>query len=188
MRNSLTEIANANNAIEAALCRLDSNGRGASSRDALNNLRNLVEHVAVYAVNGQIPQGKCYYNAISPALDAMRKSNKTRFIYDLHSLLQRSVSHYTLSEDGSERLMLSYYEGMVRLKSYCTTELHVSILTNLESYPLDTDPGLSEYYRLIANRIQVFGLISSGKFTNIRYYIHSVKPFSSMVKFTMSTH
>ena len=177
MRNSLTEIANANNAIEAALCRLGSNGRGASSRDALNNLRNLVEHIAVYAVNGEIPQGKCYYKTISQSLDAMRKSNKTRFIYDLHNLLQRSVSHYTLSEDDSERLMLSYYEGMTRLKSYCATELHVNILANLESYPLDTDPGLSEYYRLIANHIQVFGLIPSGRFTNTRYYIHSVKPF-----------
>lgn len=177
MRNSLTEITNANNAIEDALCRLGSNGRGASSRDALNNLRNLVEHVAVYAVNGQIPQGKCYYNAISSALDAMRKNNKTRFICDLHDLLQRSVSHYTLSEDDSERLMLSYYEGMVRLKSYCNTELHVNILRNLESYPLDTDLGLSKYYRLIANCIQIFGLTSSGKFTNTRYYIHSIKPF-----------
>ena len=43
---------------------------------------------------------------------------KYRFLNQFHKLLQISVSHYTLDPDSSERLMLKYYEYLLRIKTF----------------------------------------------------------------------
>lgn len=177
MRVPIDEINKANDAIESALAGVGRDGRGVASRSILGHLRNLVEHIAVYAVFGSELQCEKYFDSIKPSLEKLKKDRTTRFIFDFHSLLQRSVSHYTPSEEDSERLALGYYENMTLLRDYCSANLNVAVLRNLELYPLDTDPGLNGYYRSVAELIRVYGQGVSGNSPKTRYYIHSRKPF-----------
>lgn len=78
----------------------DKDNRGLLSQNILSNLRNLIEYVAkkIWA-NGE---------DISPHTDEFRKKSieyiethgNFRYIYEFHELLQKSVSHYTMSEDA----------------------------------------------------------------------------------------
>lgn len=82
----------------------------------LGQLRNLVEGVAVqlHAGNGDVQYN---YGAIEAALTWVRATGRLNFVTKFHTLLQPSVSHYTFDGDTSERLMLRYYEYMLRLRT-----------------------------------------------------------------------
>ena len=55
--------------------------------------------------------------------------------------------------DSSERLMLKYYEYLYRIRSLLLHIFNISILPNLELFPVDLDPSLHEYHEKIANKI-----------------------------------
>ncbi len=93
-----------------------------------------------------------------------------------HDLLQSSASHYTLDKDSSERLMLKYYEYLIRTRKLVHDELGIAILNNLEQFPIDLDPSLREYHEKIAERIAVARATPSEPRRD-RYYIHSSRPF-----------
>ena len=82
--------------------------RGLISTNVLSQLRNLVEHVLVYGyglknhVNLELD-----WNHLNKIDEKMRVYSEYDFILKLHHLLQMSESHYTQTEDDSERLMLS---------------------------------------------------------------------------------
>lgn len=177
MRSARNELANANNAIERAIGNLEFQGRGAVSQDVVSNLRNLVEHVGVFAIHGDNPITGKYYDAIAPALGILKKRKNTRFIWDFHNLLQKVVSHYTPTEEASERLLLKYFENLSLLKQFAKNELGISILSNLNDFPLDEDPGLFEYHKSIAMKVDDFMLAHSPSIGRDRFYVRSAKPF-----------
>lgn len=76
-----------------------------------------------------------------------------RFLHQFHELLQKSVSHYTLDENGSERLMLKYYEYLLKIKIFLNDTYGLHVLDNIEDFPLDTDTELSEYHEKIVEKI-----------------------------------
>lgn len=177
MRIPSQEIKKANDAIENALENANILDRGDVAQTALSNLRNLVEHVLVYSFyRDELPKGT-YYEAIKSAVEKAKSVKKMRFAWQLHRFLQKTLSHYTPSVDSSERLLLRYYEYLLQLKQYAAEELNIEVLTNVEKFPLDIDPGLSVYYRQIAECIDAFLLSSSPKIEKNRYYVHGVKPF-----------
>ncbi len=92
-------------------------------------------------------------------------------------MLQVSVSHYTLDGDPSERLMLKYYEYLLRTREIAATQLGSTILHNLEDFPLNLDPALREYYEKIAALIDQPALVSPKGPRRDRYYILSSRPF-----------
>lgn len=149
--------------------------RGFASQNILAQLRNLVESVAVaiLANNGQVVSSRNYQD-IKDGLTNIQSQGRYKDLRKFHSFLQMSVSHYIVSEDSSERLMLKYYEYLLKLKILVKKELNLDILENIYNFPLDIDPQLSEYYEKIANRIDSFrGTVELGD----RYYIHKIKPF-----------
>ena len=95
---------------DAAICknidRFDSSERGLLSQNILSQLRNLVEYIAkkVYAQGNDIDPNDDSQR--SRAINFIKGNGQYRFLSKFHSLLQKSVSHYTVDEDGSERLML----------------------------------------------------------------------------------
>ncbi|MFJ6408152.1 AAA family ATPase [Streptomyces hydrogenans] len=150
--------------------------RGLLSQNVLGQLRNLVEGLAVWAhLNDRSTE--FHYNQVGPALDFVRPIAKFRLLSRFHGLLQASVSHYTLDRDPSERLMLKYYEYLLRTRDLAKSLLGVEILQNIEQFPIDLDPSLREYYEKISTRIRRPKEATSSNPRRERYYIHSSRPF-----------
>jgi hypothetical protein len=122
------------------------------------------------------PDAEFTYEAVKPGLAFVRSNARFNFLGKFHKLIQKSASHYTLEGDASERLMLKYYEYLYRIRGVLKQTCGVSVLPNLESFPVDLDPSLREYHEKIAVRIEaVRATTDSG--TRDRYYIHKTRPF-----------
>lgn len=169
------QIQNADEAICRNIESL-SDQRALLSQNVLSQLRNLVEGVAVRLHLGE-PDAEFVYAAIEPALAFVRRRARFNFLGKFHKLLQLSASHYTLDGDASERLMLKYYEYLYRIRSVLRDNCGISVLANLESFPVDLDPSLREYHEKIAARIEAVRSHRPESFARARYYIHKTRPF-----------
>lgn len=150
--------------------------RGFLSQNVLSQLRNLVEGLIVWAHLND-GSGEFHYNQVGPALDAIRGMARFRLLSRFHNLLQASVSHYTLERDPSERLMLKYYEYLLRARDLAQEQFGIAILNNIDQFPIDLDPSLREYYQKIAARIDGVRATGTPRQRRGRYYIHSSRPF-----------
>lgn len=177
MRSAIIELTNSNQAIERAIDNLEFQGRGASSQDLVSHLRHLLEHIAMFIVHGDKYIKGNYYDAIYPALQKMKQRKETRFLWQYHYLLQKVISHYTPSEDNAERILLQHYEYLILLKEYMERTYGITLISNLNSFPIDIDPGLSAYYTSIACKIERFMEAFSPAIGYERFYVHSVKSF-----------
>ena len=166
------------NGIDQAVCRHIKNAfddRGLASQDILHYLRNLVEAIAVLILKNQnYVLSSRSYDDIQKGLKNIYEQGKYKDLRKFHELLQKSVSHYTVDPESSERLMLKYYEYLLRLKSFVKKELNLEILNNISDFPLNTDPQLKEYYEKISDKIDRF---YGNTLLKDRYYIHAIKPF-----------
>lgn len=147
------------------------------SQNMLSQLRNLVEAVALRL---QIQDGSAefHYGLTAAAIDWIGSQHKqVSFIQRFHKQLQMSVSHYTFEGDASERLMLKYYEYLVRIRSLLHDRCGINVLGNLEKFPVDLEPSLSEYHWKIAQRIAIAREVPVDEGSRNRYYIHKVRPF-----------
>lgn len=155
---------------------LDQN-RPLLSQNMLSQLRNLVEAVAL-RLQLQDGNAEFVYGATAAAIDWVGSQKKQiNFLHRFHKLLQMSVSHYTFEGDASERLMLKYYEYLLRTRVLLSDHCGIQILGNLEKFPVDLDPSLSEYHWKIAQRIVITREVPVNEGTRNRYYIHKVRPF-----------
>lgn len=154
---------------------IDFNERGFSSQNILSQLRNLVESIAVALLEKHNP-GVSYrnYEDIQLGLKNIQSQGQYKDLKKFHNLLQKSVSHYTVSLGSSERLMLKYYEYLLKVKNLVKRELSIDILMNISDFPLNQDPQLSEYYEKIAEKVD--HLFGPTQF-NEKFYIHKIKPF-----------
>lgn len=176
-RSPLVELVNVNSAMERYLTL--GSPRAEAAQDCLANMRNLVEHLSMALAHGKQFGGSDYYRAIKPALDAAKRDKETRFLHEFHTMLQKSVSHYTSSLDGSERLLLKYREYLYRCRDIASKRLGVKILSGLDNVDWDTDPGLQEYYNSIAQEVDFLCATTAAKVMGRRYYVYSRKPFYS---------
>ena len=136
------------------IARFGATERGLLSQNILGHIRNFVEYVAIKAFSNGADVNPNDYNLNVAALKDMQRHGNLRFLYRFHELLQKSVSHYTVDKDGSERLMLKYYEHLFKTKLYLKQAYNLDVLENIEDFPLDTDTELSDYYTKIAERIE----------------------------------
>ena len=166
--------------IDEIICRhidsLSTSGRGAVSQDVLAQLRNFVEHIMlkIYA-NGRDIADK--YENIEKAIDFVKTRGNLKFLRRFHAFLQIVASHYSLDEERSERLMLKYYEYLLKIKVFLKNQYSLEVLENLNKFPINTDPKLAEYYEKIAVRIERNKSYREDSRINDRYYIQKVKPF-----------
>ncbi|WND35378.1 ATP-dependent RecD-like DNA helicase [Streptomyces sp. BB1-1-1] len=152
--------------------------RALLSQNILAQLRNLVEGVSVRLHTGR-SDIEFNYAAIEPGLAFVRGKGKLNFLGKFHKLIQMSASHYTLSGDSSERLMLKYYEYLHRIRSLLKDSCGIEALANLEAFPVDLDPSLREYHQKIAARIEMVRPTPEPQDSaaRSRYYIHKTRPF-----------
>ena len=170
-------ILDTNAVICENISRLGEIDRGLLSQNILSQVRNFVEYVAIKIFANGNDVNPNDYNLNVAALKDMQCRGNLRFLYRFHEMLQKSVSHYTVDKDGSERLMLKYYEHLLRIKLYLKTNYDLNVLDNISDFPLDTDTELSDYYGKIAERIEKPSTESYSITYNERYYVQKVKPF-----------
>src|SRR5690606_32827689 len=160
----------------ANISRFDDSERGLLSQNILAQLRNFVEHVALKAGHGT-NEIEITYENICQANTFVRSRGNLRFLCRFHDFLQITASHYTLDPENSDRLMLKYYEYLIRIKSLLKNAYGLEVLHNISDFPIVLDPALKEYYEKIVetmNRRKPTRVQSS--YTD-RYYIQKIKPF-----------
>lgn len=106
-----------------------------------------------------------------------KNQSSLRHLSRFHHFLQVSVSHRTLSEENSERLMLKYYEYLLRIKNHLHDNYGLDVLENLDQFPIETDESLKEYYEKIAEKIDQYKTPIHNGFRLDRFYIQRIKPF-----------
>lgn len=82
-----------------------------------------------------------------------------------------------IPENGqSERLMLKYYNYLWEIRRFLQQVCQISILTNLEEFPLSTDSTDAEYYEKVVEFINHEDLFPENVTANC-YYIQKKTPF-----------
>jgi hypothetical protein len=161
--------------ISKNISRFDDSDRGLLAQNILSQLRNLVELIFLKIYNQRENKSlKPKYKNFRVAEKFVKSIGTLRFLGKFHDLLQISASHYTLDENASERLMLKYYEYLLKIKSFLMKEYNLEVFTNINEFPIKLDKTTQEYYEKIAERINI-PLI--GKTKKARYYIQKIKPF-----------
>lgn len=173
----MTNIDNAILTIDKAISKnidcFDDSERGLLSQNILSQLRNLIELVSLKAYSNGKPIEHNYDN-IGKANAYVKARGDLKFLNKFHKFLQPVASHYTLDEENSERLMLKYYEYLLKIKSYLKNTHNLDVLKNIDEFPIDIDSTTREYYEKIAQKIDLPRLQGSD---NDRYYIQKIKPF-----------
>ncbi|MBN9629108.1 MAG: hypothetical protein J0I18_00590 [Actinobacteria bacterium] len=92
------------------------------SKNIIKQLRDLTEGVIVRLHTRS--RSTLYDHAAIKAGTAWIGSSgkKFNFLHRFHKLLQQSESHYTFDGDLSERLMLKYYEYLLRIRTMLRDE------------------------------------------------------------------
>lgn len=168
------QVQSADGVICRSIASLDDD-RGFLSQTILAQIRNLVEGLIVWA-HLEDPTAEFHYDQVGSALDQVKAKAKFRLLSRFHHLLQASTSHYTLDGDPSERLMLKYYEYLLRTRDLALKQFGIAILGNLELFPVDLDPSLSEYHEKIAERIEATRATPTEP-RRERYYVNNSRPF-----------
>ena len=110
-------IKSIDNAICKNIDKFTSDERGLLSQNVLSQLRNFVEHISlkIYSKGEDIENS---YENIQKAIVHIKTKGELCFLRKIHKFLNISASHFTLDEEGSERLMLKYYEYLFKIKFY----------------------------------------------------------------------
>ena len=159
------------------ISKFDDSERGLLSQNILSQLRNFVEYIAMKLCSTNINVDPNNYDERVKLLKVLKTRGDLRFLYKFHELLQKSASHYTLDENASERLMLKYYEYLLKIRTYLSQICNLQVLKNIEDFPIDTDNDMNEYHQKIAEKIDNFSLSSETINYNERLYIQKIKPF-----------
>lgn len=126
--------------------------RGLLSQNILSQLRNFVEYTSLKAYRNGAEVEDTYQN-ITSANNYVSSRGELKFLSRFHNFLQITASHYTLDEENSERLMLKYYEYLLKIKSYLKRNYDLNVLNNIDKFPIRLDSALKEYYEKIAVKI-----------------------------------
>ena len=165
---------------DRVICRHISNmsnlSRGEISQDILAQLRHFLEHIMlkIYANGADIEDS---HENIQKAVKYVKNEGSLRHLSRFHHFLQVSVSHRTLEEENSERLMLKYYEYLLRIKDFLNEKYSLDVLSNLDQFPLETDDCFKEYYEKIAQKVDQYKTPIRNGFRFDRFYIQTIKPF-----------
>lgn len=158
------------------ISRLGESTRGEVSQEVLESLRHFVEHILLkaYANGADIEDTQ---ENIKAAVKHAKSNSNLKHLSRFHHFLQVSVSHRALKEQNAERLMLKYYEYLLRIRNLLHDSYSFDVLANLEQFPLETDESLTEYYEEIAEKVCKYNTPIHGEFDYDRFYVQKIKPF-----------
>lgn len=163
--------------IDNVICRhldeIENNSRGAISQDILEQLTKFVNHIMLkfYANGREIP---ITAENIAKATEFAQVHSELYTLYKFHNYLEVVTTQYTLDEDGSERLMLKYYQYLLEAKNLVWHYFGIEVLHNLEKFPLHLDDTLQEYYKKISEKIERYPVAFHSD-SKDKYYIQKIK-------------
>lgn len=151
--------------------------RGLLSQNILANLRSFVEAVAFkeYEDSLGVVLEDTYQN-IEKANHYVQTKSSLNFLDKFHKFLQIVASHVVLDSENSERLMLKYYEYLLKIKIHLRDSHGIRVLGNLYKFPRDIDPKFNEYYSKISLKVDRYTQPRNNGERHDRYYIHKIKP------------
>lgn len=169
-------IYESNKIICRQISRLGQSTRGEVSQEVIESLRHFVEHILlkVYAKGSDIEDTR---ENIQAAVKFAKSEVKLLHISRFHQFLQVSSSHRALKEQNAERLMLKYYEYLLRIRIFMRDNYSMDVLENLQQFPLEVNDELAEYYTEIAKKVDLYHAPKHGGFRYDRFYVQKVKPF-----------
>ena len=151
--NSLTdkEINRASDGIDKALSTATRSNRGEVAFRILSVVRNLNDHIAFKIWKDVRPDQKMDINKVASKFGNVRPY---QFIARFDHFLRASVSHFTPSEEGAERLMIKYYRYLLQLKKAVYDRYGMIILRNIDMFLEDLDEQTKDYYQKVATEIE----------------------------------
>lgn len=164
--------------IDNVICRhldnIEESSRGAISQDILEQLTKFVNHIMLkfYANGSDIEINE---ENMNKAAEFAQINSRLSTLYKFRNFLQVVTTQFTLDEDGSERLMLKYYQYLLEAKILLSQYYGIQILHNIEKFPLHLDDTLQEYYTKISEKIEQYPTRLTGDGNN-KYYIQKIKP------------
>lgn len=169
-------ILESNKIICRQISRLGESTRGEVSQEVLESLRHFVEHILlkVYANGEDIEDTQ---ENVKAAVKHAKSGSNLKHLSRFHHFLQVSVSHRALKEQNAERLMLKYYEYLLRIRNFLHDSYSLDVLANLEQFPLEIDESLIEYYMKIAEKVSQYNAPIRNEFHYDRFYVQKIKPF-----------
>jgi len=129
--------------------------KGFLSENILSQLRNLVEDVTILLnnkINGLTLD--THYDNVSSSFDAIKGKRQYKFLFDFHSYLQGTASHYTPNEDSAIRLVKHYYRYICLIKKLLKDEFNIDIINNIDLFPVYDDKTMKENYDIICDKIE----------------------------------
>ena len=128
--------------IDSVICRhldsIEDSSRGAISQDILEQLMKFVNHIMLkfYANGSDIEVNE---ENIAKATEFAQVNSDLHTLYKFRNYLNVVTTQYTLDEDGSERLMLKYYQYLLEAKNLLSHYYNIEVLYNIEKFPLHLD-------------------------------------------------
>ena len=174
MRKTDDQIRISDDAVCKLIEKFEANERGFQSQNILDKLRTFVEAVAVKASGEDEYSYDIFQDKAKPYILARAD---LQFLRKFHKYLQQTLSHYLPDEEKSERLMLKYYEYLIKIKSFLKDKYDFDVLKNINRFPVSLDPALKEYYEKIVEKIHAPISKRRRNTYDDRYYIRKVKPF-----------
>lgn len=168
------QIGIANESICNSISKHKADSRGFLSQAIILKLRTFVEAIAVKCAGETHYEYEIFKQKGKPYIKAR---GNLKFLKNFHDFLQRSVSHYIPEEEDSERLMLKYYEYLLKIKKFLHQKYGIFVLQNIKLFPIYVDPLLKEYYQKISEKIENPSKIRRINEFDARYYIRKKKPF-----------
>ena len=178
MSKIISYIQNIDKAICKNIEKFDISERGLLSQNILSQLRNFVEHIALKVLEeAKKVELSDNYENIKEAIEYIKVRGDLKFLSRLHKLLQITASHYTLNEESSERLMLKYYEYLLKIRAFLKNAYNIEALSNIDDFPIQTDSNLKEYYEKISVVVNQPAKNRTDTSYKDRFYIQKTKPF-----------
>lgn len=176
LQEIINNIHNSDEHICKSIKMTSSFDRGYASKNIINGLRTFVEQIALYIYCKQTGNYvKEEYDDIKHVLSKLENLRGCKTLCKLHGYLQSLASHYSIDEDASERAMIKYYSYLYDIRQLLLQPLYnLSVLNNLEDFPLNTDHNLDDYYSKIADKIDKYHEIDE---PTSRFYVYSEKEF-----------
>ena len=167
------EIMKASNAIDKALDSINNENRGEVAVRILSVVRNLNDHIAYKIWHEEKPNQPMDLQKVASKYSQI---GKYKFIARFDSFLRVSVSHFTPTEDGAERLILKYFNYLLKLKKVMRERYNVNILHNISNFIENLDTQTKDYYEKVSLQVEYFWRLENAK-TFDNFYIIKNKPF-----------
>ena len=134
--------------IDRKFAKVDEENRSDVSTDILPHLRNFCE-AFMYKVYDEDNSTDLYQTQDN--LKIVRSYFKAHYcdLDKFHALLDSSVGHMEFGRMQSEALTIKYIPKLIVLKDFLSRKYGISVLENIDKYPLDLDDSITSFYEKI---------------------------------------